>query len=173
MPVQKWGYLISFANDTCKYLRARRLCMVEGQKMTTINITQVRRGWKTDCRNASICRKSHKTGPSKLLQGIRCARSTQEFPEIKVKAERRDNLGSSLVVQWLGLGAFTVVVRVRSLVKELDPTYVYVCMYVCVCVCMYVCVTCHNLGAHVNQCQLISACLTSAHDTFFALFLHY
>ena len=32
------------------------------------------------------------------------------------------NIGNSLVVQWLGFGAFTALAQVQSLVGELDPT---------------------------------------------------
>ena len=40
---------------------------------------------------------------------------TLEFPSKKRK------LGSSLAVQWLGLGAFTVMDQIQSLVGELRP----------------------------------------------------
>lgn len=70
---------------------------LEHQKITTINITQGRSGRKINHRNATTCRKSHKTGPRKLSQGIRSPTSTKEFSEIsKVKAERRDYFPSLL-----------------------------------------------------------------------------
>ena len=41
--------------------------------------------------------------------------------ELKKKKKRERERGNSLVVQWLGLGTFTAVAWVQSLVRELRP----------------------------------------------------
>ena len=82
-------------------------CMVEGQKMETISITQFRRGRKINCRNANISRESHKRGPSKFFPGTDTLGQHRSPQRSRSKQKRRDNLGSSLVVQ-LGLLTFTV-----------------------------------------------------------------
>lgn len=99
MPVQKWGYFTSSHLPRILANISQRGDPVglEGQKMTTRNTIWDRRGGQTNDRNASICRKGHRTGASQLSEGIRCARAIQEFPGInKDKGERQDKLKAPL-----------------------------------------------------------------------------
>lgn len=69
MPVQKWVYLKQshFPTMLANTSVSGDPACLEGQKITTINITQGRSGRKSNHRNATICRNSHKTGPTKQI----------------------------------------------------------------------------------------------------------